>query len=112
MAYAVIAASLQDQNLALTYAGLDGERLESFKDAELKAIGLLINELSGATAPGLHELTDAVIPVLTAAKGDLRKLPLNLPEGLVISWLGPAHCIIAVMDETETYQLHIEIVPQ
>ncbi|KRK70869.1 hypothetical protein [Lacticaseibacillus nasuensis] len=111
MAYAVIAASMQDKTLSLAYGGLDGEKLTSFKDAELKAISLLITELSGATLPALHTLTDAIIPELQAVRGDLRKLPLHLPEGLVISWLGQDHCLLAVMDDTETYQLHLEIVP-
>lgn len=111
MRYAVISASYSGGSLAVTYAGLDHERLNSLTAAEKKAGATLLNELAANTLPDIHQLLDNVMQALTAAQPDLHQLDNWGDQGLSISWLADDHFIIAVMDQTETYQLHIEVVP-
>ncbi|WP_262315468.1 hypothetical protein [Lacticaseibacillus parakribbianus] len=111
MPYSVIGASYQNQSLAVFYAGLDQEPLLTFEAATQKALSLLASELSASTLPDLHDLTDRLFAFLQQRPLDLAGLTAAVGERLSVSWFADDHFVIAVMDESETYQLHVEVVP-
>ncbi|WP_225048954.1 hypothetical protein [Lacticaseibacillus kribbianus] len=111
MPYSVIGASYQNQSLAVFYAGLDQEPLLSFEAATQKALHLLTGELAASPLPDLHALTDEIFTVLAQSPADLGALADATGPQLSVSWFADDHFVIAVMDETETYQLHVEVVP-
>ncbi|WP_125703820.1 hypothetical protein [Lacticaseibacillus daqingensis] len=111
MQYSVIGASYQHQSLAVFYAGTDHQALLSYDAAAKKALHLLVAELSAVGLADIHQLTDEVIQFLAQPVHPLARLEDATNDCLSVSWLSDDHFLIAVMDATETYQLHLEVVP-
>ncbi|WP_179394459.1 hypothetical protein [Lacticaseibacillus absianus] len=111
MQYSVIGASYQDQSLAVFFAGMDHQALLSYEAAQTKVLHLLVAELSASPLPDIHQLTDEVIAFLARPAHDLHQLEDATNDSLSLSWLSDDHFLIAVMDQTESYQLHLEVVP-
>lgn len=110
MQYCVIGASYQDQSLAVFHSGIDGDPLESFDQAAHKAVGQLVTELAASPLADIHQLHDQVLG-WCEAKTDLHHLEDATADGLTLSWFADDHFVINVMDQTEAYQLHIEVAP-
>lgn len=111
MQYGVIGASYQQQSLTVFHAGLDAEPLTSFDQATHKAVALLVTELAASPLGDIHQLHDQVIAWLEAKPMDLHRLDDVAADGLTLSWFADDHFVINVMDHSEVYQLHIEVVP-
>ncbi|MFD1483816.1 hypothetical protein ACFQ5J_00955 [Lacticaseibacillus baoqingensis] len=111
MQYGVVGASYQQGSLAVFHAGLDDEPLATYAQATQKALHLLVNELSASTLGDIHALLDQVMTFLAAGKCDVVQLDAATADTLTLSWFDDDHYVINVMDQTEAYQLHIEVVP-
>ncbi|MCI1985547.1 MAG: hypothetical protein LKJ69_06605 [Lactobacillus sp.] len=111
MQYSVIGASYQQGSLAVFHSGLDDEPLATFAQATQKALRLLVNELAASTLADVHALLDQVMHFLSQHKGNVRQLAAATADTLTLSWFDDDHFVINVMDQSEAYQLHVEVVP-
>lgn len=112
MAYSVIGASYQQGSLAVFHAGLEDELLPTFAQASKKALHLLIQELAVSTLPDIHELHDQVVAYAQHGQADMHGLNAATGDELTASWYADDHFVISVMDQTEAFQLHLEVVAQ
>lgn len=112
MAYSVIGASFQQGTLAVFHAGLEDELLPTFDQACQKALRLLIQELAVSTLADIHRLHDEVVACAEAHGADIHQLNQATGDELTLSWYADDHFVINVMDETESFQLHLEVVAQ
>ncbi|MFD1392665.1 hypothetical protein ACFQ3L_03550 [Lacticaseibacillus jixianensis] len=111
MAYSVIGATYQHQSLAVFYSGLDGQQLLSFTAACREALRLLNAELAACPLPDIRELAEQVLALALKQPLDLHQLAEATGDTLSLSWFADDHFVIAVMDRTEAFQLHLEVVP-
>ncbi|WP_125580052.1 hypothetical protein [Lacticaseibacillus suibinensis] len=111
MAYTVVGATYQAQSLAVFYAGLDTQPLLSYEEAGKEALKLLNAELAASTLPDLHELSEQVLAFALKQPVDMHGLDDATGETLTVSWFADDHFAIAVMDATEKFQMHLEVVP-
>lgn len=111
MVYSVIGATYQNQSLTVFYSGLDGQQLLSFEAAGSEALRLLNAELSACPLPDIHELAEQVLAFAMKRPTNLHQLEEATGDALSVSWFADDHFIIAVMDRTEAFQLHLEVVP-
>lgn len=111
MHYSVIGASFENGSLAVFHAGLDDLGPLSFEAATQQALERLTAALAACPLPDIHALFDQVMADASAAPLRLQHLS-DLPnDALSVSWYDDDHFVIAVMDASEQYQLHIEVVP-
>lgn len=111
MAYSVIGATYQNQSLAVFYSGLDSQQLLSFAAASTEALRLLNAELAACPLPDMHALAEQVLTFSLTKPVDLHELAAATADTLSVSWFADDHFVIAVMDQSETFQLHLEVVP-
>ncbi|KRN23297.1 hypothetical protein [Lacticaseibacillus camelliae] len=111
MAYSVIGATYQHQSLSVFYSGQDSLQPLNFKAACKEALRLLNAELAACPLPDIHELAEQVLNFAMAQSPKLHQLEEATGDSLSVSWFADDHFVIAVMDRTEAFQLHIEVVP-
>ena len=111
MRYTVVGASYHKKSLSVFYAGLDGQVLENYEAALHEALEMLEAELGTSTLPEIKALLTQVQGIKVASVDDLNQLDNATDDLLSVSWFDDHHFVIAVMNSSETYQLHLEVLP-
>jgi hypothetical protein len=111
MQYGIIGASYQQGTLAVFHAGIDEEPLPDLLSATQKALRLLVSELAVSDLADIHQLHDTIVNFLKTGSTDVQGLDDATGDTLTFGEFGDDHFVFNVMDQTEQFQLHIEVTP-
>lgn len=111
MQYGIIGASYQQGTLAVFHAGIDEEPLPDLLTATQKALRLLVSELAVSDLADIHELHDTIVEFLQNGQPDMQALDDATGDNLTFSEFEDDHFVVNVMDQSEQFQLHIEVTP-
>lgn len=111
MQYGIIGASFQQGTLAVFHAGIDEEPLPDLLAATQKALRLLVSELAVSDLADIHQLHDTIVDFLQQGNYDGQALDDATDDTLTFGEFGDDHFVFNVMDQTEQFQLHIEVTP-
>ncbi|WP_407892446.1 hypothetical protein [Lacticaseibacillus sp. N501-2] len=111
MQYGIIGASYQQGTLSVFHAGIDEEPMPSFVTATQKALRLLVSELAISNLADIHHLHDTIVDFLQDGSTDVQALDDATGDTLTFSEFDDDHFVLNVMDQTEKFQLHIEVTP-